>query len=169
MIPLNEVNSKIYEKFGLPVVISGQDVESLKTPYIVYDIISEDRYKEYQVLKKNLTTSDGEIIEYKAPQTIDIQYTLVSDPIDIQSDLTQLNSVYNYFLTDEFKLFADKQKLGYTIISPITLLNLAREDFFERQFIFEVRYFYANIFSQIDAGGEINTVNHEKVEAPAGL
>jgi len=154
MLEINKVHPIIEQYTGIKVFRSGQTPESVQVPYCVYTPITEGRYKDYNVLRQLTGTSPVVAFNYKSPSWADIQYDLIFDSKGISNSLTKVNQFYNLFLTYGFKNKTKLQNIFYTIISNLTEVAQKRDMSFERRFMFEVRYFWAEIFTDaIDAGG----------------
>ncbi len=167
-LALDQIHALITTKFpALNIVRSGQDGEQPPLPYIEYAFINEKKYAAYQ-LDKFLTEDPNLEIEYKNPITSDYQYAILDDPLNISAHKISLNDLYNFFTTDGFKIGLDNIDIKANLISDVREVNLPKSDFFERRYVFEQRYFWADIFIEDYTGvGVIEDVDVTPTD-PAG-
>lgn len=170
MLRLDLIHAIIQTKFPeLHIVRSGQDAEQIPLPYLEYAFILEKKYAPYQVDKFLTEDVPGfPEMEYKNPNTSDYQYALIDDPKIVRTHKTSLNDIYNFLTTDGFKIELDKIDIKANLISDIREVNLEKSKFFERRFVFEKRYFWADVFIEDYTGvGVIQNVDVTPID-PAG-
>lgn len=147
LITLNKVHEILYDQFNIPIIREGQQLPPGMYPYVSYVLINDDRYTGYQVMSSTFDSeSEGTGIEYKAPTYQTYQYSICSNDDSIENSLNRINDFYNFFLTNAFKIAIKRHNITADIVSPITEINEIKDKFFERQFMFEVRYGYSNNF-----------------------
>lgn len=158
LIPLDTIHTEIKDQTGLEIVAGGQDQETLIPPYIIYDTITEGRYKDYQILKEYSEETPGTPkIEYKNPNNHIYEYSTVNDPSDVSGAMTIIKDLFNFLTTDTFKLFMKRNNLGHTIMTNVKEVKINKSDFSERWFRFELRYMFSDNFTN-EEGTFIETV-----------
>lgn len=146
-LAVDKINAILISKFGLPVIRGGQNHESPPLPYIQYDLVIEDKYNNYQILKNVTEETPGTIEgEYKNPTYTTFQYGIIGD--EGQADVVQIENIYNYMTTAGFKIALNAENIYHTIMSDVTELSINKQDFYERRFIFEVRFAWSNNFTE---------------------
>lgn len=143
-LALDKVHALIKTKFELEIIRGGQDQESPPLPYIQYDLIINEKYNNYQILKE--TRENGPIIEseYKNPTYETYQYSVIGD--EGQLDVIKTEDLYNFMTTQIFKIAINAENIFHTILSDVTEVNINKQEFFERRFLFEVRFAWSNNF-----------------------
>lgn len=162
LLPLDIIHTEIKIKTGLEIMRGGQDQETVELPYLQYDNITEGRYKDYQILKEYSEDIPGTPeIEYKNPNNHIYEYSTVNDPSNISGAMTIIKDFFNFLTTDEFKLSMKRNNLAHTIMTDVKEVRINKNDFSERWFRFELRYMFADNFTQAE-GSFIETVNVER-------
>ena len=141
MLLINEAHKLITTRTGLKFLRGGLDDESLNLPYMQYDLIEDKRYNNYQVLKETEEIA-GPILNahYKNPVYSTYQYTIINDGDDFIA-LQRIDDVFNYMTTDSFKIGLDAFSIKHVILSPVTEINLEKQEFFERRSVFRTLFF----------------------------
>ena len=163
MLQFNLIHQLFKAKVGLNFHMAGQDAETGNLPLVEFDIINELKYKPHQILKEYSDLGPDPTVEYKNPTTTDVQYSVVNKGESttgngIVEKKERLESLYGYIVSDEFQINMKKINIGFDIISPVTEIKISKEKFFERRFIFEIKYFWADVRTNVE-GSFIETIN----------
>lgn len=155
MLRLDLINNIIRVRFpDLVIIRSGQDNESPPLPYLSYSFIAENKYKDNQVIRQLTETTT----EYKNVNATDYRYTLVSDPAQdasegesiIVSEKT-IRDIYNFLTSLSFELSMNRIDTKYNLLSDVQEVTFDQNGFFERRFLFTIRFFWADLFVEQEA------------------
>lgn len=156
-----KIHEEIFNKLALNVIRAGLDVTSLTYPYCVYDLISENRWFDHQIDK--IIYNDNGILKtsYSYPVQADYQYSYIcsASPENLQAGLDGVSNLYDLFVYESTKIIANNNNIRYALISPLQENNIFRDNIGERQFTFDVRYYYVHSRILTDTTGIIESVN----------
>lgn len=165
---LLETNTPFYTKSGadikdLIIWPGGKTKESPNLPYLQYDLILDNRLKDWQILKNTEVIpavdedlgamppveAEAEKIlgHYKNTASATYQYSLIGSTND--KNLRQrTRDLYNYMTTDGFKLSVSELPFAVNLVSAVQELILTKQEDTERRFFFDVRFRYADNFTE---------------------
>jgi hypothetical protein len=160
----DDVHKILALKTGLKFSASGQSVQSPEPSFFSYALILEQRYREYQTIRKIESTSGSTIKTYIIPVETHTQYTLVSKSAAGIEARNQIRALYNFLHTDGFRreLHSLPYNLRFKIVSDIREISVPREQFYERHASFDVKWLWADCFSE-DASGFISSASAVRI------
>lgn len=169
---LGAIHALLEAATGVPIGRSGQINDRTPRPFMVYDqTLPEKKYKRHQILKQYSQDVYNNIVaQYKNPHKFSIQYTIVFNSQDANCPVV-IQNLSRYLVTDKFKLAMDKLDVKFYMSSDIVENNVPIEGFSDRQFIFTIDYFWADIWSDSadDATvGAIETAQIAETTPPGG-
>ncbi len=137
---LGTIHKTIEAAIGLKIFASGQDVETAPPPFVMYQVLQEPKWKEYQRLHK-ITKIDGVYVNsYEFPTQTEVQYSVHYTSKQMADARKMIRKLFMYLATDEFKMTLDG--VGFTIISAIRETQVPKDQFFEQQQSFDVRWLW---------------------------
>ena len=165
MLNVDSIHALYEAEFGLKIYRGGQDFVKQSKPFMTYDLVFGKKYKRHQILKEYKgtplspapETPVSPAVEYKNPNQTRIQYTVIFDGSKIVEADSKVEIIDRYFVTDEFKLAMKKLNIGFIVETDITEIKLDIEGFHDRQFLFEIIYFWADVWSRQE-GSYIETI-----------
>lgn len=167
---LDDIHALYKTITGKDTVRGGQNTVRNPKPFIVYDLIAEFKYKRHQIMKEYDDYLGKITPTYKQPHKYKFQYTLVFDSTD-KSCAAMIQNLSRYLVSDRFKLAMDKLSVSFYMPSDITEVPVPIEGFTDRQFIFQMDYFWVDIWSDTDndaTSGKIETVQIAETTPPVG-
>ncbi len=138
----------------IEIFADGQDTETPPLPFITYSTLREEKYKEYQRMKYIRIVEGERQTHYENPTMTEIQYSVHFEAKQLDEAKRMISRLYNYLTTDEFKQGSfvtvdgvpefqnPLDGVGFTIISDVRPNTVPKNDFFERQFSFDVRWLW---------------------------
>lgn len=163
---LGDIHKTIESSTGLKIYASGQDVESAPLPFIMYQVLQEPKWKEYQRLHK-ITKVDGVYQNsYEFPTQTDIQYSVHYTSKQMAAARKMIRRLYMYLSTDEFKMTLDG--VGFTIMSAIRETQVLKDQFFEQQESFDVRWLWRDGMKSTTAETIESAADPIEESAPSG-
>lgn len=167
---LDIIHKLIETATGLKIYADGQDVETVKTPFLMYtEIPGEDKYKEYQALTRTEYAAGVYTERVELPTKSDFQYSVHYTAAERREARNMIRKLYLYFCSPGFRLALDRAEhdsdlgkkidsVGFTIISAIRTAAPIKGEFFERQYMFDVRWLWRD--GMLTTGAEtINTAD----------
>lgn len=170
MLSFAEIHTLFKAKTSLKFVAAGQNDESLPLPYFSYEILREPKYREYQVLPIDFETSGEFGRRYYNPTKTEVQYTVHFDGKQQAAALSKIRELYRYITTDKFKMAMKRLDfpVNYTLLGDgIRTTNTIRNEFFEKQYSFDIRYIWADVDTDPDVD-VIETANTEQIPVAEG-
>jgi len=168
---LDKIHDLLTAEIGIKIKRSGQTTERASRPFIVYDQSQpEKKYKRHQIMKHYSDYLGVITPEYKNPHKFSIQYSLCFDSQDSSCPIT-IQKLNRYLVSDRFKRDMDKLAVGYYVATDIIETIFPIEGFSDRQFIFTIDYFWADIWSDTNnnaTSGAIETVQFTETTPPGG-
>lgn len=137
---LGTIHKTIEKAIGLKIYASGQDVESAPLPFVMYQVLQETKWKEYQRLHKITKEGSTYTNAYEFPTQTEIQYSVHYTSKQMAAARKMIRQLYMYLATDEFKMTLDG--VGFTIMSAIRETQVPKDQFFEQQESFDVRWLW---------------------------
>lgn len=170
---LGAIHTLLEAATGVPIGRSGQINDRSPRPFMVYDqTLPEKKYKRHQIMKQYVVPDlpGTPTAQYKNPHKFSIQYTIVFNSQDANCPVV-IQNLSRYLVTDKFKLAMDKLDVKFYMSSDIVENIIPIEGFTDRQFIFVIDYFWADIWTDSDNDatvGAITTANIAETTAPGG-
>ena len=136
---LGTIHKTIEKAIGLKIYASGQDVESAPLPFVMYQVLQETKWKEYQRLHKITKEGSTYTNAYEFPTQTEIQYSVHYTSKQMAAARKMIRQLYMYLATDEFKMTLDG--VGFTIMRHPRNPS-AERSVFEQQESFDVRWLW---------------------------
>jgi len=167
---LDEIHALYTAVIGKKITRGGQNTVRNPKPFAIYDLVFEDKYRRHQIMREYDDYLGHPSVSYKQPHRYRFQYTLVFDSND-KSCAAMIQNLSRYMVQDNFKLAMDRLNVGFHMVSDITEVCVPIEGFTDRQFIFQIDYFWADTWTDSTdnaTAGFIETVNKTQVAPPSG-
>lgn len=162
MLNLAGIHALYSTELNLSFLVGKQDLTSIPLPYVEFNLITDARLAPHQVHKEYTDPGGSPTVEYKNIIQADFSYEIVNDSgktaNHFENSQARTNDFYRFLLTDEFQTAMKTLDIGYDIATDITELSINKRDFFERRNLFEIRYFWADVWSRTE-GSLIETVD----------